>query len=51
LDIIFDLCYYAHQDFRSVLEMHVFDIDWMYEKLVKTIKTELKVAKEVTEVK
>jgi len=31
--------------------MHVFDIDWMYEKLVKTIKTELKVAKEVTEVK
>ena len=38
LDVVFDLCYYMHQDFNTVMNMYVFDIDWMHDKLIETLK-------------
>jgi hypothetical protein len=42
LDIIFELCYYAGQQWNDVMDMYTFDIEWMQGKLLETKKKELK---------
>ena len=42
LDVVFDLCYYGHQNFGAVLDMEIYDIEWMHRKLADTKKAELK---------
>ena len=46
LDVAFDLCYYAHQSFADVMEMYVYDITWMHQRLVETKKKELRASEE-----
>ena len=41
LDVVFDLCYYGHQQFEDVLEMGTADIRWMHTKLANTKKKEI----------
>ena len=40
LAVVFDLCYYSHQQFDAVLEMETADIRWMHTKLANTKKKE-----------
>ena len=46
LDVVFDICYYGHQGFNEVLEMYIYDIKWMHEKLAKVKKEELEALKQ-----
>ncbi len=45
MDVTFELCYYGHQLWDSVLEMDMYDIEWMHKKLDKTKKEELETLK------
>jgi len=40
LAVAFDLCYYAHQSFNEVLDMYVYDIEWMHNRLAEVKKKE-----------
>jgi len=44
-DVVFDICYYAYQDFSSVLELEVGDIDYFHAKVTKKKKEELEALK------
>lgn len=41
LDVAFDLMYYANQQYSTVMDMELDDIDRLHARLVKTKKKEL----------
>jgi hypothetical protein len=36
-----------HQDIKTVLSMHVFDIDWMHNRLIAELKRKREAEKEI----
>ncbi len=42
LVVVFDLCYYGHQQYGSVLEMEVSDMRWLHGKLNQVKQEEIK---------